>query len=71
MAYRRFRHFGKDRITMNFSFFTTVFNIRNLCKMLLKGGLKHLHGLIKLLLERIIIGILNDFSDYQKIKIAA
>ena len=56
---------------MNFSFFTTVFNIRNLCKMLLKGGLKHLHGLIKLLLERIIIGILNDFSDYQKIKIAA
>ena len=42
MAYRRFRHFGKDKITMDFSFFATAFNIKKLCKILLNGSLKHL-----------------------------
>ena len=54
MAYRRFRHFGKDRITMDFSFFATAFNIKKLCRMLLNGGLKHVHGLFKLLFEHIL-----------------
>ena len=73
MAYRRFRHFGKDKITMDFSFFTTAFNIKKLCEMLLNGSLKHLQGLIKLIVKRILIeiGITNDFSDCQQKKIAA
>ena len=49
--YRRFRHFGKDKISMDFSFFATAFNIKKLCKILLKGSLKHLQGLIMLFLE--------------------
>ena len=57
MGYRRFRHFEKDKITMDFSFFATAFNIRKLCKMLLNGSLKHLQRLIKLLLERILLEI--------------
>ena len=27
MGYRRFRHFGKDKITMDFAFFAIAFNI--------------------------------------------
>lgn len=27
MGYKRFRHFGKDKITMDFAFFAIVFNI--------------------------------------------
>ena len=71
MAYRRFRHFGKDKITMDFSFFATAFNIKKLCKILLKGSLKHLQRLIMLFLELFLpqIGITNDFSDCQQIKI--
>ena len=28
MAYRRFRHFGKDKVTMDFAFFAIAFNIK-------------------------------------------
>ena len=31
MAYRRFRHFGKDKVTMDFSFFAIAFNIKKMC----------------------------------------
>lgn len=31
MAYRRFRHFGKDKATMDFAFFAIAFNIKRLC----------------------------------------
>ena len=27
MAYRRFRHFGKDKVTMDFAFFAIAFNL--------------------------------------------
>ena len=30
MAYRRFRHFGKDKVTMDFAFFAIAFNIKKL-----------------------------------------
>lgn len=30
MGYRRFRHFGKDKITMDFAFFAIAFNIKKL-----------------------------------------
>lgn len=38
MAYRRFRHFGKDKVTMDFAFFAIAFNIKKLCAKLAKAG---------------------------------
>ncbi|WP_259432216.1 transposase, partial [Butyricimonas virosa] len=72
MAYRRFRHFGKDKIAMDFSFFVITFNIKKLCKMLLKGGCNDLHTLIKHLLEWILRLKLNTivFLSYKQMKIA-
>ena len=40
MQYRRFRHFGKDKVTMDFVFFAIAFNIKKLCASLLKSGMK-------------------------------
>ena len=36
MAYRRFRHFGKDKVTMDFAFFAIAFNLRKLCSKIAK-----------------------------------
>ena len=30
MHYKRFRHFGKDKVTMDFAFFATAFNIKKM-----------------------------------------
>ena len=30
MQYKRFRHFGKDKVFMDFAFFATAFNIKNM-----------------------------------------
>ena len=42
MEYRRFRHFGKDKVTMDFAFFAIAFNIKKMCsvrwKRAPKGG---------------------------------
>lgn len=35
MQYKRFRHFGKDKVTMDFAFFAIAFNIK---KMAAKNG---------------------------------
>jgi transposase len=37
MQYRRFRHFTKDKVTMDFAFFATAFNIKKLCALLKKS----------------------------------
>ena len=31
MNYKRFRHFGKDKIFMDFAFFAIAFNIKKMC----------------------------------------
>ena len=31
MGYKRFRHFGKDKVTMDFAFFAIAFNIKKMC----------------------------------------
>ena len=31
MAYRRFRHFGKDKVTMDFACFAIAFNLKKMC----------------------------------------
>ena len=36
MAYRRFRHFGKDMVAMDFAFFAIAFNIRKMCSKIAK-----------------------------------
>ena len=36
MVYRRFRHFGKDKVTMDFAFFVIAFNIKKLCSKIAK-----------------------------------
>ena len=32
MGYKRFRHFGKDKITMDFAFFAIAFNIKKMAE---------------------------------------
>ena len=44
MAYRRFRHFGKDKVTMDFAFFAIAFNLKKLCVKLAKAGIKVVFG---------------------------
>ena len=36
MAYRRFRHMGKDKVLMDFTFFAIAFNRKKLCSMMRK-----------------------------------
>jgi transposase len=36
MAYRRFRHFGKDKVTMDFAFFAIAFNLKKMCSIMAK-----------------------------------
>lgn len=36
MAYRRFRHFRKDKVTMDFAFFAIAFNIKKMCSKMAK-----------------------------------
>jgi hypothetical protein len=38
MAYRRFRHFTKDKVSMDFAFFAMAFNLKKLCAKLAKDG---------------------------------
>lgn len=49
MEYRRFRHFGKDKVTMDFAFFAIAFNIKKMCSKIAKqtqnGGNTHQNGL--------------------------
>jgi transposase len=40
MAYKRFRHFGLDKVTMDFAFFSIAFNIKKMCAKIAKGALK-------------------------------
>ena len=38
MNYKRFRHFGKDKITMDFAFFAIAFNIKKMAAKMRKTG---------------------------------
>ena len=37
MQYKRFRHFGKDKVTMDFVFFAIAFNIKKMCSKITKA----------------------------------
>jgi len=36
MRYKRFRHFGKDKATMDFAFFAIAFNLKKMCARMAK-----------------------------------
>lgn len=36
MHYKRFRHFGKDKVTMDFAFFAIAFNIKKMAAKQIK-----------------------------------
>ena len=38
MGYKRFRHFGKDKVTMDFAFFAIAFDIKKMAAKVLKQG---------------------------------
>ena len=38
MNYKRFRHFGKDKVFMDFAFLAIAFNIKKMCAKLRKAG---------------------------------
>jgi len=50
MAYRRFRHFGKDKVTMDLAFFAIAFNIKKMCSKTAKqtknGGGKKIRPIL-------------------------
>lgn len=46
-AYKRFRHFGKDKVNMDFAFFAIAFNIGKMCR---KTNLKELKDIMEVLL---------------------
>ena len=48
MNYKRFRHFGKDKVLMDFSFLAIAFNIKKMCAIMTKAGMD---WLIKLFCE--------------------
>ena len=36
MLYKRFRHFGIDKVTMDFAFFAIAFNVKKMCAIMAK-----------------------------------
>ncbi len=54
MAYRRFRHVGKDKAAMDFAFFAMAFNLKKMCAKLAKGGKRTNYTVIYRLYRRII-----------------
>ena len=39
MAYRRFRHFGMDKVKMDFAFFAIAFNLKKMCSKMAKRAI--------------------------------
>lgn len=67
MAYRRFRHFGKDKVTMDFAFFAIAFNLKKMCVRITKdtqtdgkGNITPSQSLILIILTPIMSIVLNN-----------
>jgi transposase len=73
MAYRRFRHFGKDKVNMDFAFFATAFNIKKMCAKMAKGGMNDLFALFTALIYACTAHYKKDMGLHrpQKQKVAA
>ena len=70
MAYRRFRHFGKDKVTMDFAFFAIAFNLKKMCSKIGKqtknGGNTPRFGLFLLISWILISEIRISWENPQK-----
>ena len=44
MQYKRFRHFGKDKVTMDFAFFAMAFNLKKMAAKMPKWSKSHVLG---------------------------
>ena len=73
MAYRRFRHFGKDKVTMDFAFFAIAFNLKKMIAKMNLGGLKHNLDCFKFIfyLTECLCGHLRVFDNQKQRKLAA
>lgn len=73
MAYRRFRHFGKDKVTMDFALFAIAFNIKKMCSNIAKqdknGGNTPLSG-IYLIIFRFLSSENRIFGENPQISVA-
>ena len=73
MAYRRFRHFGMDKVKMDFAFFAIAFNLKKMCSKMAKqtgnGGNTPKSGLF-LLIFRIIRPENRKFWENPKKSVA-
>ena len=70
MAYRRFRHFGKDKASMDFAFFAIAFNIKKMCSKIAKqtknGGNTPHFGLFLLISRILVAGNRISWKNLQK-----
>ena len=70
MAYKRFRHFGKDKVTMDFAFFAIAFNLKKMCSKIAKeaknGGNTPDKGLIYVIYRIYLIDNQKSDETYQK-----
>ena len=73
MAYKRFRHFGKDKVTMDFAFFAIAFNLKKMCARIRKTGLKGLSSFFYRIKSLILACLRQNIlqSDIRERKITA
>ena len=67
MAYRRFRHKGEDKVTMDFAFFAIAFNIKKMCAKLLKTGKGGTARIICILIRTIMTQYTRNIAAYYQI----
>ena len=73
MAYRRFRHFGKDKVTMDFAFFAIAFNIKKMCSKIAKqakNGGNTPHSGLYLIIFRFLSSENRIFGENPQISVA-
>lgn len=73
MAYRRFRHFGKDMVTMDFAFFAIAFNLKKMIVKMKLRGLRYCfdHVFVIFHLEKHLGDYLGGLEKKNEIKLAA
>lgn len=73
MAYRRFRHFGKDEVIMDFAFFAIAFNLKKMIVKMKLRGLRYCfdHVFVIFRLEKHLGDYLGGLEKKNEIKLAA
>ena len=68
MQYKRFRHFGKDKVRMDFAFFATAFNLKKLCADILKNeSIWGMYGRNSASYGTIYVGLKNICFNYANL----